>query len=404
MLKWCNAVRKNQSEALPVFSKKIDSQAQCKKKQFKGHSYQALDSSFREEIDAVAILSFPQQKIEKNSLGANRQISYDNIQSVSTIPDIKHENKQYRAWIKNIKTVLQNIQKPGVKKISDYKDEWETSIESILKNLSTENDHFIEECKKKNEKIRSLEEFLEKIEEENAEMIDAMDVSNQLESEEVIKRYSFSSSTETIVPEETSAKYARRISKESGYSSEESIYSSTETIIPEEPESVFMQTNMQITELEKKNELYKEWINSLDKKLNSNLTLIFIKSSKMDNLKTFKDLKAPSFENVELKQESKKNEEIIQSLEAWLTEAKEDNLALREDSNALQKADLWEDIHQLQFLNWLDLGKEHTHGIQTELEGIEKDINALQEKMARLHPNIETFTLCLKQTKKLVSL
>ncbi len=398
-------MRKNQSEALPVFSKKIDSQAQCKKKQFKGHSYQALDSSFREEIDAVAILSFSQQKIEETPLGANRQISYDNIQSVSTIPDIKHENKQYRAWIKNIKTVLQNIQKPGVKKISDYKDEWETSIESILKNLSIENDHLIEECKKKNEKIRSLEELLRETEEENVEIIDAIDVLNQpAESEEVIKRYSFSSSTETIVPEETSAKYARRISKESGYSSEESIYSSTETIVPEEPESVFMQTNMQITELEKKNELYKEWIDSLDKKLDSNLTLNLIKFLMTTNLKMPEDLKVPSFKNVELKQENKKKEKTIQSLETWLTEAEKDNFALREDSDALQKAGLWKDIYQHQFLNQLEIEEENTHEIQIELEGIEKDINALQEKMTRLHPSIETLTLCLKQTKKLVSL
>ncbi|MEK7340229.1 MAG: hypothetical protein AABZ92_05920, partial [Verrucomicrobiota bacterium] len=300
------------------------------------------------DVDAVAISSFPQQKIEETPLDANRQISYDNIQSVSAIPDIKHENKQHRAWIKNIKTVLQNIQKPGVKKISDYKDEWESSIESILKNLSIENDHLIEECKKKNEKIRSLEELLREIEEENVEIIDAIDTLSQLVEvpEEVIKRYPFSSSTETIVPEETSAKYARRISKESGYSSEESIYSSTETIVPEKSDAVFVQANTQITELEKKNTAYKEWVNSLEKKLDSNLTLNFIKRSKPE-LKILEDLKAPSFKNVELKQENKETEEILQSLEAELEELEQENAEI----HALYQKGLLEGIYQFQLDN-----------------------------------------------------
>jgi len=359
MLKWCNVVRKNQSEALSVVSKKIDSQVQCKKKQLKRHSYQALDSSFRKEIDAVAILSFPQQKIEENSLGTNRQISYDNIQSISAIPDIKHENKQYHVWIKNIKTVLQNMQKSGLKKINDYKNEWESSIESILKEISIENTGLLEEYKRKTKEIQCLEELLKKIQEENVEMIDAIDTFNQ-----PVKIYeeSIYSSTETIVPEETSNKYVRRISKESGYSSE-SIYGSTETIVPEESNAVFVQANTQITELEKKNAAYKEWINSLEKKLDSNLTLNFIKRSKPE-LKILEDLKAPSFKNVELKQENKKTEEMLQSLEAELEELDQENAEM----HILYRNILSKEVYQLR----LDNLEKKLRNEQKELEDIDK--------------------------------
>lgn len=377
MWNWHGFIHKNKSEVIPAIT-------QCEESLFKGYSYQALDSSFREEVDAVAISSFPQQQAEETPLDTNRQISYDSSQSISAIPDIKQENKQYRAWIKNIKIVLQKMQKPELRKISDYKNEWESSIESILKDLSIENSHLTEECKKKNQEIQFLEGLLRKIEEENIEMIDAVASYQPLEvSEESIKRYSFSSSTETIVPEEASIKYVRGISEESGYSSQESIYNSTETIVPEEPESVFKQTNTQITELEKKNELHKEWIKSLDKNLNSNLTLNFIKRSMAPNLKTFEDLKFPSFKNAELKQENKKKKEILQSLGTQIIENVEINTVYQEL--------LSEEIY-LYKLNKLEkkLYKE-----QKELEDIDSYFKKLHEKAAKLHAGIETFTKCL---------
>mgnify|MGYP003404491700 CR=1 FL=1 len=157
-------MRKNQSEILPVV-------AQCKKSQLEGHSYQVMDSSFREEVDVIAIVSFPKKKIEEPCM--NRQISYLDNPPFISIPDSKYENNRYQAWIKNIKIILQNMQKSELKKISDYKNEWETSIESILKDFSVKNDHLIEEYKRKDEEIQCLEGLLEKIEEENIKIINA---------------------------------------------------------------------------------------------------------------------------------------------------------------------------------------------------------------------------------------
>ncbi|PWU15042.1 MAG: hypothetical protein C5B45_03455 [Chlamydiae bacterium] len=396
MLKWCHAVYKNPSKVPSVVT-------QCKESQFEGHSYQILDTSFREEVNVVAMASFSLQKTKESRMN-RRQICHlylDGPQVILAKQEIKQENRQYQAWIRNTKTVLQNMQKLELHKIKDYKNVWESSIESFVKELNMKNVGLLKECKRRTKEISCLEALLEEIQEENAEMTDTIDAFNQLAE---ISAESIYSSTETIVPEATSTKYVRRISKESGYSSGESIYNSTETIVGEEPEPVCMQANTQITELEKKNALYKEWIDSLDKKLRSNLTLNFIDPLKTTNVKIFEDLKAHSFRNVELKQKNEEKKKILQALKARLTEAREDNFALRKVERALQKAILWKDIHQHQFLNELDIGEEHTHETQIELEAIEKKINTLQEKGTKLNALIEKFTKCLIQTKKCISI
>jgi len=303
--------------------------------------------------------------------------------------EIKQENRQYQAWIRNIKIVLQNMQKPEIKTISDYENEWKDSIENILKELSIENAGLLEKCKRKTKEIQYLEDLLEKLEEENIEIIDAIDAFTQPGEVfgESIKRYSFSSSTETIVPEETSIEYVCRESKESGYSSQESIYSSTETLISEESDAVFMQTNKQITELGEKNEIYKKWIRSLNKKLNFNLTLNFIKRSKTPDLKTLEDLKYPSFKNAKLKQENEEVEETIQSLEIALEKLEQENAGI----HVLYHQILSEEI----YLHRLDSLEKSLDNEQKEVEDIDGYFEKLQEKAAKLYENIETFAIYL---------
>lgn len=361
MLKWCkNAVYKNQSETRPVI-------AQCQKSPLKGHSYRALDFSFREEVNAVAIASFPQQKIEQTSLGTNRQICHlylDDPQAIASMQEVKQESRQYQAWIKNIKTVLQNIQKPEIQKISDYENEWKDSIESILKKLSIEDADLLEGGERTAKEVQSLEELLEKTQKDKVEISNAID---------------------SYQPLEASVEYIRRTSKESGYFSEESIYSSTETIVLEESGTVFMQANKQIT---KKNELYKNWMSSLEEKLKSNVTLNFIKTYKTSNLKMLEDLKSPSFKNVELKQKNRKNEEAIQFLKVQIIENIEINAAYQDL--------LSEEIYFYK----LDKLEKRLSNEQKESKEID---NHLKES-AQLHANIELFTECLIQTKKLISL
>ncbi|QZA58534.1 hypothetical protein [Candidatus Rhabdochlamydia porcellionis] len=366
MLKWC-AIRKGKSEV-------ILADAQCKKDQIQGHSYQALDFSFRKEADIVAISSFPQQKIEQASLGTSRQISYLNIPYfISEIPAIEYENRQYRAWIRNIKTALQEINDNG----------WKNSIKSILKELNIKNDHLIKEYERTAKEIQSLEELLEKIQEDNVEMVSIIDSYQSEVSKESIKKSFFSSLTEA---------YTRRISKESGYDSQGSI-SSTETVVLEESDSVFVQAHVQMKELEKKNKIYKEWINSLNRKLDYNYDFKLIKLS---NLKTFEDLKSPSFKKIELKQKNRENEKIIQSLEVQIIKNLEINATyqdlLSEEARFHRSKDAY-----LDKLNELE---ERLNNEQKELE----DLGCYSEKVGQLHKNMETFTECLTQTKKLISL
>ena len=233
--------------------------------------------------------------------------------------------------------------------------------------------------------------MLKKIQEDNVEIMDAIDSYQPLEP---IKRHSFSSSTETIVPEEVSPTYVRRISKESGYESQGSIYSSTETLVSEEPDSVFAQEHAQMEKLEKKNKMCKEWINSLNRKLDSNLTFNLIKLS---NLKTFEDLKAPSFKNVELKQKIRENEEAIQSLEAQIIENIEINAAYQ---NLLSEEIRFHRSKEA-YLDRLNELEELLNNEQKELEDIG---SRFEKKTAQLHADIETFTECLAQTKKFISL
>lgn len=360
MLRWCsrNVVYKNLSEVLPVVT-------QCKESQFEGHSYQILDTSFREEVNVVA-----------------------------------QENRQYQALIRNIKILLKNIQESKVKTLSEHRNEWKVSIENILKNLSIEIENLLEERKRTAEEIQFLEKLLEKMQKDKVEIVNAIYRYHPLEvseesiyssTETIVPEESDSSSMETVVSEKTSTEYVRRISKESGYSSEESVYSSTETIVPESG-SVLMQTNTQITKLEKKNKIYKTCVESLNKKLNANLTLNFIKLSETD-------LKILSFKKVELEQEIKKNEEAIQSLEAQIAENIEINVAYQDllsEEIYLYKLDKLKE----RLLN-LEIEEENTH---EELKDIEKGINTLQEKVTELNPLIEKFTECLTQTKKFISL
>ncbi|HEV3270199.1 MAG TPA: hypothetical protein VGZ69_06085 [Candidatus Rhabdochlamydia sp.] len=377
MPKWLNFFINKNSEIIPVL------QEISEEMQFNG-DYQVLDSPFREDVDSIVRASFPQQKIEDAPLVTNRQISCLDIPySISEIPDIECENRQYRAWIRNIKTALQGI--------NDYKNGWKNSIEDVLKELNSENDYLTERCERTAKEVSSLEELLEKIQKDNVEMINAIDSYQPLEP---IKRYSFSSSTETIVPEEIGPTYARRISKESGYDSQGSSCSSTETIVPEEPDSIFVQTHAQIEELEKKNKMCKEWINSLNRKLDSNLTFNLIKLS---NLKTFEDLKDPSFKNVELKQKIRENEEAIQSLEAQIIENIEINAAYQ---NLLSEEIRFHRSKEA-YLDRLNELEELLNNEQKELEDIG---NRFEKKAAQLHADIETFTECLAQTKKFISL
>jgi len=254
------------------------------------------------------------------------------------------------------------MQKSELKKISDYKNEWETSIESILKDFSVKNDHLIEEYKRKDEEIQCLEGLLEKIEEENIKIINAIDAFNQPEEvfRESIIRHSFSSSTETLVSEDL--------------------------------ETVFIKVNKQMIELKKKNEIYKKWISALDKKLNSNLTLNYLKFSK-PNLKMLEDLKTPSFKNAELKQENKKSEEIIQSLEIELEKLERENAGI----HLLCPYILSEEI----YLYTLDSLKKGLDNEQKEMEDIDSYFEKLQEKAAKLHENIEKFTSYLEENKNL---
>lgn len=364
---WLNLINEK-SKIIPVLQE-IDGEEM----QFNG-GYWDPDPSFRAEVDSIVQTSFLQKKTEETSLVINRQISYLDIPSISEIPDIECENRQYRAWIRNIKTALQGI--------NDYKNGWKYSIGSVLKQLNIKNDHLLKECKRAVEEILFLERQLKKIQEDNVEMINAIDSYQPEGPEESIKRYSFSSSTETIVPEEIGPTYARRISKESGYDSQGSICSSTETLVSEEPDSVFAQKHAQIEELEKKNKMCKEWINSLNRKLDSNLTFNLIKLS---NLKMFEDLKDPSFKNVELKQKIRENEESIQSLEAQIIE----NIEI----NATYQNLLSEEI----YLYKLDKLEKRLGDEKKELEDIDNYFKKLYEKADQLHVNIETFTECLTQ-------
>lgn len=390
MLKWCskNVVYKNPSEVLPVVT-------QCKESHLEGHSYQILDTSFREEVNVVAIASFPVQKTKGQQIC---HLYLNDPQAISAMQEkIKQENRQYQAWIRNIKILLKNIQKSKIKTISEHRNEWKVSIENILKNLSIEIENLLEERKRTAEEIQFLEKLLEKMQKDKVEIINAIYRYHPLEvsgesiyssTETILPEESDSSSMETVVSEKTSTEYVRRISKESGYSSEESVYSSTETIVPES-ESVLMQTNTQITKLEKKNKIYKTCIESLNKKLNANLTLNFIKLSETD-------LKVLSFKKVELEQENKKNEEAIQSLEAQIAENIEINVAYQD----LLSEEIY--LYKLDKLKErLEIEEENTH---EELKDIEKGINTLQEKVTELNPVIEKFTECLTQTKKFISL
>jgi len=56
MSKWLNFFTNKKPEFIPVL-KEVD----CKESRFES-SYQALDASFHEEVDTVAMTSFPEQK------------------------------------------------------------------------------------------------------------------------------------------------------------------------------------------------------------------------------------------------------------------------------------------------------------------------------------------------------
>lgn len=159
--------------------------------------------------------------------------------------------------------------------------------------------------------MQFLENLIEGVAEKNADVMSSMDqLSTESLTETALKSMNAKQKNELI----------RRVSRESGYatdSSEDTIKgasscSSIDTVLAEEPDPY------PLVDLQKQNTTYKEWVNSLHKKLNSNLTLQCVRPSK-----TLENLRILSFENVELKQKSKANQKAIQYLHYQLEQIEE---------------------------------------------------------------------------------
>lgn len=380
MLKWCNLVHKK-----ITFTADTSFFPPCKKNQTQSHehTYESLDSSFRKEVDAVAWTCFSQQKFPDKH--RDPLIFYlKNPQAL--------ENEQYKAWIKNIKIILHECKKESIQLKGMPIPISKQSVKIVLQNLTVENSLLIEENKQKNETIKFLLNKLEKIKKESSNIINAL-IKLTLSEATCIDV-----DRESLVPircknymEEEDAVLIRRVSAESGYGSDKE---SEVTSLPSfySPLNVLEEDALLSghQKLVKKNEKYKTRINVVEERFSSY-------SAAKNEFLALKDL---SFQKIALIKQNKAQEERICLLEIQVTEAKEDQLDLEENNRALCKANLLKEIHQRQFLNQIDIWEENISQEQTELNRLEASL----KNGATLNANIETFTKCLEQTKKLFSL
>lgn len=384
MLKFYHSVCQNKALA-SVIPKENPFVYEKKREKSDGRDYKCMDSSFRKEVDTVALTYFSQQKLnEEKPRSMDQEVSYpSNLQTLSTVGmgALKQENKQYKAWMKNIQTVLQELEKESPLEIPQAST-WEKSIKIVLQGLHSENNILMEENEKKKEKTKLLLDELEEIKKENYDIMHAIVDLALLEPQLI------DTSTEI---EDFYAKLMRRDSIESGYGSEyvkesdaSSRSSSCNSFSSTEKEALLKLLDSQ--KLTKKNNGYKTRINALEQRFD------MLSVSKNELL----DLKWLSFQGVELIKQNKEQEKRIHLLEAELTEAKEDNFDLKEENSALRKANLWKKIYEYQ----LDIWQESACQEQIELKSIEASL----KKIAELNTSTELFTMCLNQTKKLISL
>lgn len=379
MLKWCSSVHKK----MAFIAKDMHLLPSAKKDQKKdhGHTYEPLDSSFRKEVDAVAWSCFSQNKF------------YEKPRGPSIFHSQEFENEQYKAWIKNIKTVLQECKKESILETMQIST-WKKSVKTVLQDLTFENSLLIEENKKKNAKITSSLNKLEAIKKESSSIIheiidltllESPYIDDDMESHVLIRPKNYM--------EEDSATLIRQVSIESGYGSESETTSrlsssSSLGVIEEDNDTLLQPSSHQ--KLVEKNKNYKTWIHAVEERFGSY-------SAIKNELFALQEL---SFQRIALIEKNKEQEERICLLETQIAEAKEDLFDLEENNKALHKTSLLKEIHQQQFLTQMELWEENTRQEQIELNKLE----AFLKKSATLNANIETFTKCLEQTTKLLSL
>ncbi|MGL4539402.1 MAG: hypothetical protein ACRCU0_00275 [Candidatus Rhabdochlamydia sp.] len=362
MLKWCNPVHKK----MAFTAKDTQLLPSCKKNQKKnhGHTYEPLDSSFRKKVDAVAWIYFSQQKFYKKP--RDPSIFYPQELEKESIL----ETMQISTWKKSVKMVLQDL----------------TSRNSLL----------IEENKKKNAEIISSLNKLEEIKKENSSMIheiinltllEPSYIDDNIESHVLIRPKNYR--------EEDNATLIRQVSLESGYGSEKesevtsrSSSSSSLGIIEENSDTLLELSIHQ--KLVEKNKNCKIKINAEEERFSPYLAA-------KNELLALQEL---SFQRMALIEKNKEQEERICLLEIRIAEAKEDLFDLEENNKALHKTSLLKEIHQQQFLTQIEIWEENIHQEQIELNSLENSF----KKGSTLNTNIETFTKCLEQTTKLLSL
>ncbi len=360
MLKWCNPVHKKMAftakdtQLLPSYKKN--------QKKNHGHTYEPLDSSFREEVDAVALTYFSQQKF------------YEKPQDLSIF-------------------YLQELEKESILEKSST---WKKSVKMVLQDLTSGNSLLIEENKKKNAEIISSLNKLEEIKKENSSIIHEMInltllepscIDDNIESHVLIRPKNYR--------EEDNATLIRQVSLESGYGSEKesevtSRSSSSSSLgIIEENSDTLLELSIHQKLIEKKKNC-KIRINAEEERFSPNL------AAKNELLA----LQKLSFQRMALIEKNKEQEERICLLEIQIAEAKEDLFDLEENNKALHKTSLLKEIHQQQFLTQIEIWEENTCQEQIELNKLEDSF----KKGSTLNANIETFTKCLEQTTKLLSL
>lgn len=296
----------------------------------------------------------------------------------SSLKKMGYENHQYQGWIKNIKGVLEELKKEDQQLKRVRVCVWKKSMERVLQNLRIENSIFIRENEKKSKKIQSLSNQIEEIKKENIKI-----------SEEIRKVFLLGSPLFDLTYEKYCSGFTRRVSLESGYHSIGSDLSNRSSLDGIEEEK---SQSSNKSKLIKKNKLYKTWIHHIEARFGTCADPKLL------------DLKNLSFQKIELLEKDKEQEKRIYLLENYLIDTKENNLNLTKNKDDLQKASFWNDIHQYQFLNRLDIEEENTHEMQVDLKDLEKDLRTLKEKMIRLNPKIEEFTLSLEKTEKVISL
>jgi hypothetical protein len=265
---------------------------------------------------------------------------------------LSQENSQYKAWIKQVKAVLQRFQKA---KLDNHVTQWKDSIKTTSRILAHKNNVLKKNIKRKDREIQLLQNLLEEIIGENEEIINAIQVLNQ----------------PWLVDLETDKASPVSIckqSEESGYSSDttdntikgSSSCSSIDTVLAEEPDA--------LRALEEENTMYRKWIYSLRRQLSSNLSLKFI-----EPLKMLESLKNPAFDNLVLKQEYARKKSVIQYLQDQLEQVKEENVNIY----TLYQENLEHSIYQLQ----LDKLEEDLQSAYKELEFIDSYTDKLKTTM-----------------------